>query len=253
MAPVTGWSPVLALLGKTVARNTIAGKTDAGNTDAGNTDAGNTDAGNTEAGNTVSIALFDIDWFQAFNDAYGHGAGDGLIARVAELVVAATARHAPAQDFRVGADACVIVLHGAQAHRRAVLAAEEVRSALEHAAIEFVHPEVRPVRGRVTLSACVADAGADVEDVRAYLEELVFRAKRAGRNCVVDGDDGSLERGSDYAWVMIDVLTTNASLAAAGLAPSEATELVDVSDRLARRFCDVGLPHILVGEAASDI
>lgn len=57
------------------------------------------------------IALFDLDGFKAFNDAFGHPAGDALLVRLAERLRAAVGDDGAA--YRLGGDEfCVVVTRG---------------------------------------------------------------------------------------------------------------------------------------------
>jgi two-component system cell cycle response regulator len=54
----------------------------------------------------VLLALFDLNGFKQFNDTFGHGAGDALLARLGERLAMAVA---PGAAFRLGGDEfCVL-------------------------------------------------------------------------------------------------------------------------------------------------
>jgi diguanylate cyclase (GGDEF)-like protein len=56
----------------------------------------------------LTIALFDLDGFKAYNDSYGHPAGDALLSRLSNRLRAAVPP--PAQAFRLGGDEfCVLI------------------------------------------------------------------------------------------------------------------------------------------------
>ena len=124
-----------------------------------------------------AVILADVDWAMAFNDAYGHRAGDLVLARV-QACLASVALRRGAQLFRVGGEEFALLVDGTT--EAALALAEELRRAVEALHVPFAHPEVR-THGRVTISLGIAPAivGADL---RPRLEAAVDAAKRAGRN-----------------------------------------------------------------------
>jgi diguanylate cyclase (GGDEF)-like protein len=56
-----------------------------------------------------TLALFDLDGFKQYNDAFGHAAGDALLKRLATDLAAAVAGHGRA--YRLGGDEFCILLH----------------------------------------------------------------------------------------------------------------------------------------------
>lgn len=60
----------------------------------------------------LGLALFDLDGFKEYNDAFGHPAGDGLLTRLGERLADAARGHGRA--YRLGGDEfCVVVRPGA--------------------------------------------------------------------------------------------------------------------------------------------
>jgi diguanylate cyclase (GGDEF)-like protein len=63
-------------------------------------------------GEPATLVFFDLDGFKAYNDAFGHGAGDALLARLARGLTAAVASAGSA--YRLGGDEfCVLLDRGA--------------------------------------------------------------------------------------------------------------------------------------------
>ncbi len=71
--------------------------------------------GNLTGGETVTIGIFDLDGFKAYNDAFGHPAGDALLARVGHRLTAATGDNGNA--YRIGGDEFVITTSSPSAAR----------------------------------------------------------------------------------------------------------------------------------------
>ena len=58
-------------------------------------------------GETVEIGIFDLDGFKAYNDTFGHPAGDALLRRLGTRLAAAVAGRAEA--YRIGGDEFVVI------------------------------------------------------------------------------------------------------------------------------------------------
>jgi len=129
----------------------------------------------------LAIVLVDIDHFKAYNDRYGHPAGDQCL-----RILASTIRHAARRRpldvvGRYGGEELVAVLYDATREHadsvgRALVAAVE-RLRMPHAAAEF---------GFVTVSAGAAvEAHVTADSLEPLLkraDEALYAAKAAGRN-----------------------------------------------------------------------
>lgn len=131
----------------------------------------------------VSVLAIDVDHFKAFNDAFGHPAGDDCLKRVAQ-VVAAVARRPLDRAGRTGGEEFVAVLHAAPADA-ALRIGEKLRGAVESLGV----PHPASASGRVTVSLGVVTLVPDAHTVPSDLLDLadaaLYDAKRAGRNRVV--------------------------------------------------------------------
>jgi diguanylate cyclase (GGDEF)-like protein len=129
-------------------------------------------------GHGFCVALFDVDYFKAYNDSHGHLAGDSILRAVADAF--ATKSRDVDTVYRYGGEELLLVFPE-QDINQAGLGAERMRREIELLAIP--HP-----RGIVTVSAGVAAAEAsDAGDVAALLaraDVALYRAKREGRNRV---------------------------------------------------------------------
>ncbi len=126
------------------------------------------------SGGTVALCLLDIDHFKAFNDTFGHQAGDEAIAAVARVL----RRNCRGGDVpaRYGGEEMALVMPGAD-EAEAVAAAERVR-----AAVAAASAGPRPV----TVSVGVAVArGGTPEELLAAADAALYAAKRGGRDRVV--------------------------------------------------------------------
>ncbi len=128
----------------------------------------------------LSVILFDLDSFGAFNKQHGHQVGDDVLRRFADVVRS----RARASDLvaRYGGEEFVVVLDGAD-RDAAVSVAEEVRRAFGGG--ETVGSD--GVLLRATVSAGVATIGEDAsrEGLLRAADVGLYMAKRAGRDRVV--------------------------------------------------------------------
>jgi diguanylate cyclase (GGDEF)-like protein len=130
-------------------------------------------------GGTKSVALLDLDNFKAYNDRYGHAAGDTVLSRVGSLL-----RHMFCDYgdhvFRIGGEEFLLARSvkdsaDGSAHFQAVL------DGIADLAIE--HAGNQP-HGVVTASLGMGNFGAAVppEDAFRFVDDALYRAKALGRN-----------------------------------------------------------------------
>jgi diguanylate cyclase (GGDEF)-like protein len=147
---------------------------------------------------TVTILMIDIDHFKAYNDSYGHQAGDVALRSVAQLLKE-FARRPLDLAARYGGEEFTIILYDLAApHVRDV--AERVRLAVQKNASPV---NLGPTRSAVTVSIGVGTVTPRVGRTPAgalqLADEALYEAKRSGRNAVVvAGSDEyeALETGS---------------------------------------------------------
>jgi diguanylate cyclase (GGDEF)-like protein len=133
-----------------------------------------------EAQCPLGIALVDVDWFKAYNDRYGHPAGDRVLRSVAQVL----ARHAGGPEdlvARLGGEEFVCVWYGA-ADEAARAATDAIHA--DVAALEV--PHAGSVEGRLTLSiglhVLVPQPGQSRADALYQADQALYEAKAAGRN-----------------------------------------------------------------------
>jgi diguanylate cyclase (GGDEF)-like protein len=133
-------------------------------------------------GEPLSVFLFDIDHFKAYNDTNGHLAGDDLLRSLSGLV----GKYVRADDIfgRFGGEEFMIILSG-RGESEALVAAEKIRQVVKRQ--NFPFGENQP-NGSLTISGGVAsypsDGKTSVELVKAA-DEALYRAKEQGRNCIM--------------------------------------------------------------------
>jgi diguanylate cyclase (GGDEF)-like protein len=86
-----------------------------------------------EGGEPFSLVMMDLDFFKAFNDSYGHPAGDALLQVVAQAVVSGIRQNDRA--YRYGGDEFALLLMGASRSQAEEVAAR-IQAAIREAAAE---------------------------------------------------------------------------------------------------------------------
>ena len=131
----------------------------------------------------VAIAMIDVDHFKAFNDHYGHQAGDVCLQQVAQAL-AATAQRSSDLVARYGGEEFVVVLPNLSA-QQSLHIAERLRAAVEDLGIAHIGNSAAPV---VTISIGVAWRTQGLNDPSSELlaeaDALLYQAKNQGRNRV---------------------------------------------------------------------
>ena len=149
------------------------------------------------SGAPLSLIMIDVDHFKAFNDRYGHPAGDDCLRRIAGALKSVVGRGADLAARYGGEEFAVILpetgLDGAE------LLAERLRAAVQDLAIPH---QDNSAAEWVTISLGVVSRGvvtlADPDPLIELADVAMYQAKRAGRNRVAsaaaDGDRPDLVR-----------------------------------------------------------
>ena len=133
----------------------------------------------------LAIALLDVDHFKAYNDTYGHRAGDRCLIRIAE-VLDEQRRRPLDMVARYGGEEFVVLLPGCSA-RDARALVEELRVKVEE--MQLTH-EASPTSPVVTISAGVSvarpnDTYRSAMSLLQSADTALYAAKSGGRNRVV--------------------------------------------------------------------
>ncbi len=130
---------------------------------------------------SVSLILSDVDHFKAFNDCYGHQAGDDCLRRVAAALSSAGRRPADLAA-RYGGEEFAMVLPGTVLEG-AVDVAKAVSRVIDGLAIPHARSAVDK---SVTLSqgivSLVPEKESASEDLIQHADQALYQAKQQGRN-----------------------------------------------------------------------
>jgi diguanylate cyclase (GGDEF)-like protein len=131
----------------------------------------------------LAVVSADIDHFKAYNDHYGHPAGDRCLIRVAQAMTTAMNRPGDVAARIGGEEFAFILPHTTLPGARQV--AERIRETV--LSLNLPHAK-SPVADRVTVSLGVASSEhasvASPADLRRASDAALYEAKRRGRNQV---------------------------------------------------------------------
>ena len=131
-------------------------------------------------GAPLALAVVDVDFFKAYNDRYGHQAGDACLRAIAQALSRLVRRP---EDLiaRYGGEEFVVLLYGADLDA-AIPIAERACDAVEELAIAHRGSSL----GRITISVGMVALAAGGSGTQLFHEadEALYRAKAGGRNRV---------------------------------------------------------------------
>jgi diguanylate cyclase (GGDEF)-like protein len=128
----------------------------------------------------VAMLMIDVDCFKAYNDKYGHQAGDRALAAVAECIAMSANRPADL-CARYGGEEFAVLLPG-ETVEGAFEIAERVRgNVLSLRASQHQDPEMVPTVS-VGVASMVPDGGLTLCDLIKAADGALYEAKRNGRN-----------------------------------------------------------------------
>ncbi len=140
------------------------------------------------------VAHFDVDHFKSINDVHGHATGDAVLRTIAARVESQLRE--VDTTARMGGDEFIVVAEGVGDH-------EAVRRFIERLH-ESVNGPLTVGNSTVEIAisigfAVVTDRGERADDVLDRADAALYRAKRAGRNQVVEHTVVNRRLGSDAA------------------------------------------------------
>ncbi|AZT89510.1 diguanylate cyclase [Caldicellulosiruptor changbaiensis] len=120
----------------------------------------------------LAVIFLDIDDFKAYNDTFGHVAGDVMVQKTAEIIKNSIRTVDIAGRF--GGEEFVIILPGTD-EEGAIAVAERIRKAIE--SYPFPHRRVT-----ASLGITLARSGDSVESLLERADRALYQAKREGKN-----------------------------------------------------------------------
>jgi diguanylate cyclase (GGDEF)-like protein/putative nucleotidyltransferase with HDIG domain len=161
-------------------------------------------------GDVLSIFMIDLDNFKAYNDIYGHPAGDVLLNLIGSIIKNSI-RNVD-QAFRYGGDEFVVILPQT-AKDDAYVVAERVRRQVT----EELEKKAITVTCSIGLSSCPTD-GVVTDELIGAADNALYYAKRAGGNQILSSriaakplDDGGVStrrNGLNAVYALVSTVET---------------------------------------------
>jgi diguanylate cyclase len=139
-----------------------------------------------QQGEPLALFMCDIDKFKTFNDTWGHQTGDHVL----KLVAACLSENTKGRDTAArygGEEFAVIVRRAGVAD--AVRLAEQIRASVQGK--KLIKKSTGDILGSITISIGVAELSGS-ESAATLIQRAdmcLYRAKHAGRNCVIGEND----------------------------------------------------------------
>ena len=126
------------------------------------------------------LIVFDLDHFKRVNDTHGHAMGDAVLKRA---VAACQQQLRPSDLFgRLGGEEFGVLLHECSRHQGMEIA-NRIRASIAEAA---VHRDDCVITVSASVGLAATDtSGYDLQRLCKEADAALYRAKRAGRNCVM--------------------------------------------------------------------
>ena len=128
----------------------------------------------------LALLMLDLDHFKQVNDNYGHPYGDFVLKKTAELLESSVRQ----VDIiaRYGGEEIVIACPETNT-KQALVVAERIRTNLEKA--DYRQGKIKvDITASIGIAVCPDKHIMNIDDLLNKADEALYRAKRAGRNCV---------------------------------------------------------------------
>ncbi|HEX4050542.1 MAG TPA: GGDEF domain-containing protein [Steroidobacteraceae bacterium] len=134
-------------------------------------------------GRTLAVLMVDVDQFKAYNDSYGHLAGDAALRAVAQMLKS-FARRPLDLAGRYGGDEFIAVLYDLPAERVQEIA-ERLRQGVQEGAHSGDLPDTATLTVSIGAAVVVPGEGRSMQGAVQLADEALYEAKQAGRNRVI--------------------------------------------------------------------
>ena len=134
-------------------------------------------------GEALAVGFLDIDLFKRINDAHGHEAGDRVLVAVAQVLRGSVRQ--PADVIRMGGEEFLVLLPGVDV----AAARERLENIRRNVTVAGQALAIPGLAVSVSIGLSALQAGdADVTPLLRRADAAMYRAKRDGRNRVVEAE-----------------------------------------------------------------
>ena len=135
-------------------------------------------------GTELALLMIDVDHFKAYNDHFGHLAGDAALQAVAQAIRQIARTHDGVAARFGGEEFALVCPRTSQAQARRI--AETVRAAVQQLRIAAAPASPHPCLSvSIGAGALIPDAATLSQDLIQLADARLYAAKRLGRDCVV--------------------------------------------------------------------
>lgn len=135
----------------------------------------------------LSLILCDVDFFKAFNDSYGHLAGDSCLQEIAKAISNAIERPADLVA-RYGGEEFAVILPNTR-REDAIGLAEKIRQQVKNLAIPHGRSNYQYVTLSLGIACCIPNPKSSVKNLIAAADTALYKAKQEGRDRSIAIDD----------------------------------------------------------------
>lgn len=130
----------------------------------------------------LSVIMIDIDFFKAFNDIYGHPAGDDCLRKVAQAFSSVITRKGCDLIARYGGEEFVAILVDTD-RKGGRIVAERLKTSVSNLALPHVRSAVADhVTASFGVATMVPTLDQDPTALTAAADQMLYQAKAEGRN-----------------------------------------------------------------------
>jgi len=134
------------------------------------------------SGEALSLIMLDVDYFKAYNDTYGHQAGDNCLVQLAQVMEAALQDIPDSLTARYGGEEFAVVLSNSHAGQ-ALAVSERIRQGLRARKIPHSQSEVSPwVTVSLGIVNLVPTFQQSVRELITAADRALYQAKSQGRD-----------------------------------------------------------------------